>query len=278
MKASLFFAPNRWQSISLALATGLLVNTLPMLLAGEPTKAAAMTYHNPATLQLIGASEWKFPMEANDYVFDGLPLEEVSRTLRMKANERFDVLLPMDQANVPARIDATSGQASQEAVDYRNMPVFLRLKNATPVEVFRAMNMLFEIEHKPVRWELAMNGNRPTAMLRSHFPAGAVTLRSEKPAAASPSAPVNRSVFYVGALLKPSGPEREASWSSLRRTIAMAIQGTFRDSATCEVQHHTEAELLVVSGTEEEVKFVKEVVEALKEKAAREQQSSASKP
>lgn len=262
----------------LFLAAGLLLNTLPPARAGEPAKPAAVSYSSPAPPQLIGASEWKFPMEAQDYVFDGLPLEEVSRTLRMRADERFDVLLPTDSAGAPVGSDPATGIPAQETIDYRSMPVFLRLKNATPVEVFRAMNMLFEIERKPVRWELAMNGNRPTAMLRTHAPAAAVTLRSERAAAAIPPALVSRSVFYVGALVKHSGPERDASWDSLRRTIAMTIEGSFPNTQTCEVQHHREAELLVVSGTEEEVKFVKEVIDALKEKAAREQPSGASKP
>ena len=41
----------------------------------------------------------------------------------------------------------------------------MRLKNVTASEVFNAMNIVFETENTPLRWELRMNGNRPAAVL-----------------------------------------------------------------------------------------------------------------
>jgi len=134
------------------------------------------------------------------------------------------------------------------------------------------MNMQFEIEHKPIRWELTMNGRRPVAVLRELEP-------EPLPAApaggggADPQA-VSRSVVFVGDLLGGPGSEGMKP-DKLCEILKETVWNTFPGSKTQKIQFHPAAELLVLSGTDEEVHFMKDVLQALKEKASVQRQRGA---
>src|SRR5258706_1968478 len=101
---------------------------------------------------------WKDPDKVlADFSYDGVPLEEVAKHLRDQFKDAFDVLIPNDwrHPNNPGI-----------SIDPRTAPIKMQLKNVTASEAFNAMNLVFETENQPLRWELKMNGNRPTAVLR----------------------------------------------------------------------------------------------------------------
>jgi hypothetical protein len=231
------------------------------LAAADSTNAAAPRKSSPTRLGI--PPEWKITDEPRDYVFEGLPLSEVVLVLQDKCKHEFDALIPraVQAPGLPVAADG-SPPPPQESIDAGALDIKLRLKNVTIPEVFQAMNMLFEIEHTPVRWELTMNGHRPVAMLRP------VELRPPPAPPNDVSDPVlNRTVVYVGNLLgapEAGGMKPETLCATLEET---AMQ-TFPSSKTRRVQFHKTAELLVLSGTPEEVRFMREVLEALTEKAS----------
>src|SRR5258706_14117289 len=101
---------------------------------------------------------WKDPDKVlADFSYDGIPLEEVAKNLRDQFKGAFDVLIPNE------RRDPNNSAVS---FDPRITTIKIQLKNVTASEAFNAMNLVFETENQPLRWELKMNGNRPTAVLR----------------------------------------------------------------------------------------------------------------
>jgi len=82
-----------------------------------------------------------------------LPLSEIVVILKREFKDYFDVLLPLEH-EYPIEYDLDETAIS------------LHLKNVRASEFFNAMNLLFETENRPFRWQLLMNGNRPTAVLR----------------------------------------------------------------------------------------------------------------
>jgi len=154
------------------------------------------------------------------------------------------------------------GGPPAEQTDPGDFPIKLRLKNVSIVEVFQAMNMLFEIEKWPCRWELVMNGSRPVAVLRPPE----IESPSAVPAGDTPEARaqvVGHSVAYVGNLL---GTPDLMNPDALCETLEEIAKQTFPGSSTIKVQFHRGAELVVLSGTDEELRVMNEVLRALKEK------------
>ena len=203
--------------------------------------------------------------EPRDYNYVGLPLEEVTHELQDRCKNQFDVLIPRDAVPVP-QLGPDGTLVVAEPIDLTALVINLRLKGVSVIEVFQAMNMQFELERKPFRWELVMNGHRPVAALH--------LLESEPPSAAPAGSAqaqagpqtVSRSVIYVGNLLGPKeagGMKPEA----LSETLEETARQTFPGSSTRKIQFHPGAELFVLSGTDEEVRFMKDVLQALTEKA-----------
>src|SRR5580704_9811101 len=67
--------------------------------------------------------------------YDNFPLTEVARNMRDRFTNDFDIILPTTGPCDPTAYNAT-----------------LELKNVTASQVFRAMNMEFELENTPLRW------------------------------------------------------------------------------------------------------------------------------
>ncbi len=265
MKQTLAFVPIR--SISPAtLALGLwlgLALAACRVAAADPTNAAALAPRTAPPTGLVVPPEWKAEAPAHDYDFLNIPLTEVVRELQRQAKQQFDVLLP--SVGAPHVAPGAPG-VPVERMDPSALGITLRLKNVSVIEVFQAMNMLFEIDHTPVRWELVMNGHRPAAVLHVleaelHPPGPSSSLPPEaRPQAAS------RSVVFVGDLLGEAdaggmNPE------SLCGILAQTASDAFGASGTRKIQFHKGAELLILSGTDEELHFMKDVLQALKEKS-----------
>jgi hypothetical protein len=101
---------------------------------------------------------WKDPNWALESVnFANLPLSEVARHLREQFKDNFDIIFP----------NTTVVAAGTTMVDPTQIFVELELKNVKASEIFSAMNLQFELSKSPLRWELTLNGSRPTALLRN---------------------------------------------------------------------------------------------------------------
>jgi hypothetical protein len=161
--------------------------------------------------------------------FDGLPISEVARNIRQQFKTNFDILLPDD------------GRLS-------DIFVKLEMKNVTASELFNAMNLLFENNRTSLRWELKLSGNRPIALLRL----------LEDPSTRPNDKPKIKRVYYVGDLI---GDE---SMSDIINTIQQVWGVAYGDQTT--IQFYDKAQLLIVTGTDEQINFMQQTLQALRMK------------
>jgi len=208
-----------------------------------------------ATPQPQPASQWMDPkwkdpdIVLTNVFYDGLPLSEVPRVLRERFKDSFDVLMPVN-------VD----------INWQSIMIRLQLKNVTASEVFNAMNLVFENDQTPLRWELKMNGKRPTALLRVLAEPG----RKNSPPAIDPTTglPVppqetKRGVYFVGNLL---GDEKSGGMTmeQLVRTLSEVQQMSFGSESG--LQFHKQAQLVIVTGTDAEIEFIGNTLTALRQK------------
>jgi hypothetical protein len=185
--------------------------------------------------------------------FKGFPLSEVANQMRKQFTNFFDIILPADGS-----VDPTAYNAS------------LQLNNVRASEVFSAMNMQFELQRTPLRWELTANGMRPTVLLR-YLP----QLVPPKPPAPPPP-PQTRKVFYVGDMLDEFPGTQAVSQGTVGanddgklRSIADMIDNAYDATGVQrgKVDIYSPGQLLIVSGTPEQVDLAEQTLRALKEKA-----------
>ena len=208
-----------------------------------------------ATPQPQPAPQWKDPnwkdpdIVLTNVFYDGLPLSEVAYRLRERFKDSFDVL--------------ANGNGD---IDPRAVMIRLQLKNVTASEVFNAMNLVFENDQTPLRWELKMNGKRPTALLRVLAEPG----RKNSPPAIDPTTglPVppqetKRGVYFVGNLI---GDEKSGGMTmeQLVQTLSEVQQMSFGSESA--LQFHKQAQLVIVTGTDAEIEFIGNTLTALKQK------------
>ncbi|HWC61035.1 MAG TPA: hypothetical protein VHC44_15175, partial [Verrucomicrobiae bacterium] len=145
--ASLAQFPGAAAGPSINPATGLPVGGMPPTF--DPTTGQPIA---PADSEWKDAN-WKDPdITLTNVAFDGLPLSEVANFLKDHFKEQFDVLLP-DSAGGIAYINNQTVPIGWQH-DWRSEPVNLQMKNVTASEIFAAMNLLFENNRTPLRWEL----------------------------------------------------------------------------------------------------------------------------
>ena len=184
-----------------------------------------------------------------EFICDAIPVRLVADQLRIEFKNAFDVLIP---SSWPHPTDPSV------SIDPGSTPVRLQLRNVSAGEIFNGMNMMFEAENAPYRWELRLNGTRPMARLR--------VLPELVPTTPPPPAPpsVTRMVHFVGDLLEgePSGTAME----DLVKTVSDIYQKAY-GSPKSVIQFHKDAQLLIVSGTKEQIGFVQLTLSALREKA-----------
>jgi hypothetical protein len=197
--------------------------------------------------------DWKDPDKVLAEVnYDALPLNVVVEHLRNEFKGAFDILIPngWQDPNTPGL-----------SIDPQSATIKMQLKNVTASELFHAMNLLFEAENSPYRWELKMNGNRPTAMLRI------LPRLLHVPDPPPPVLPKTRMVYFVGDLIgeeKPGGMPIER----LVKTVSEVYEMSFAHSnAKNVIQYHKDAQLLVVTGNSDETAFVQQTLSALRGKA-----------
>lgn len=203
-----------------------------------------------------------------DVDYDGLPLDEVVRGLRAEFGDAFDILMPIfwQDPNHPER-----------SLEIPPVQVTMRLKNVTASEVFNAMNLMFEGENTPCRWELRMNGSRPMALLRVVPELVAATPFFPSPA---PTPPPLRQIYFVGDLL---GDEESGGMSmeQLVKTVS-EVYGMSYGSSSEVLKYHEGAQLVIVTGTPDQVNFVQQTLSALRDKVRMERrpnpQSGHAKP
>jgi hypothetical protein len=202
---------------------------------------------------------WKDPdiVLTNVNFVEGLPVGEVARYLREEFKNSFDTLLPGNWSD-PNR--------PNESLDPQSFMVRLQLKNVTASEVFNAMNLLFETENTPLRWELKMNGKRPTALLRvlaQPSPKNPPPVIDPTTGLPMPPPETKRGVYFVGNLL---GDEKSGGMTmeQLVQTLSEVHQMSFGSEGG--LQFHKQAQLVIVTGTDAEIEFIGNTLTALKQK------------
>ena len=200
---------------------------------------------------------WKDPDKIlPEVIYDGLPIGEVVRHLRQEFKGQFDVLIPngwQDPHNPGVSIDPQSAT------------IKMQLKNVRASEVFNAMNLVFEAENTPYRWELKLNGDRPTALLR--------VLPEFLPVVAlpPPPPPPKRLVYFVGDLLNDT-QMGGMTIERLVKTVSEVYEMSYGPSKGV-IQFHKDAQLIIANGTTEQVAFIQLTLGALREKVQTERKS-----
>lgn len=199
------------------------------------------------------AKDWKDP----DIIIDGINfrdanLSQIAEFFRESiGKDKIDVIVP--------------NKASE-------LTVSLRLAKCTFTEAFTAMNALFEAGRTPVRWELFMNGTRPTALLycESDFPSQTPEIYI-------------RTAIYVGDLVGDGlGKDMKELADSIELIVSRS--GTMKWNIEAHARGeggvaenpavsrgfnmacHEASKLLIVRGTQDEIQFVRQVVEELRKR------------
>lgn len=176
--------------------------------------------------------------------YQELPLNEIARDLNQRFKGEID-FLPLPQ------------WGNQ---DWRSTQLTLQLRNVRASQIFSAMNMVFENDRTPIRWEFRRNGDRPTALLRV-LPEGA----PEQVPAFGPGMPMNeplRRIYFVGDLTdeKAGGMPMEQIIQTITDIWAMI------DNTGGNLQFHKAAQLLVVRGTPGQIDAIEQTLGALRQK------------
>lgn len=267
-------------------ASILLTIAAAWLLASHPAAGQAVAtpdHLDPATGQAAPAEQWLSSDWAGPtsrlatFDVNDMPLTDVAKNLRSQFKESFDLIIP-DGWKSPGNPDVS--------FDLNTVMVTLRMKNVSALELFSAMNLEFETENSPVRWELKNNvQQRPLAILHI-IPAlvpgvwGAGTARpAEK----------KSMVYFVGDLLDnrpgngqgPFGGGPSDTMDKLFDTVSSTYNLAYQ-SHTDELKYHKEAQLIVVTATPDRIAFVQSTLAALRDKKRLEDslraQATAKKP
>jgi hypothetical protein len=225
--------------------TGLPITTMP-----QPGSGGALAVPQPQPAPQWKDPNWKDPDIVLTNVYYDIPLSEVVRDLRMRFKGYFDVL-------VPVNVD----------INWQSTMIRLQLKNVTASEFFNAMNLVFENDQTPLRWELKLNGKRPTALLRvlasPKYPPPAIIDPTTGLPVPPPVPEPKRMVYFVGDLTgdaKSGGMTME----QIVKTVEEIWDMTYHEPGG--VQFHKDAQLLIVSGTDDQIMFVQRTLAALRVK------------
>lgn len=202
------------------------------------------------------ASNWTDPdIVLTNVDFEGsLPLSEVAKNLRARLQDRFNHdsfdVLPMPK---------TFGK------DWGDETIQLQLNNVRASDIFNAMNLVFENDRTPLRWELTQS------VTPAHHVNRWVQLRvlpeaspADVPQAKPPE--THRMVYFVGNLL---GDEKSGgmTMNQLVKTISNIWPLELGNQPESVFQIHEDAQLLIVNGTHDQLDFIQQTLQALKQKA-----------
>jgi hypothetical protein len=195
---------------------------------------------------IVPEAQWVVPESTLPHIdFKEIPVSEAAAWLRNQCSNEFDVVAPEAHTDFFNNIDER---------------ITLQLRNVTVTEVFNAMNLIFAQTKTPLRWQLMMNGKRPTALLR--------VLEAPKPPEAPPEAkpppePERPMVFFVGDLLGDPKTGGMTMDQLVKTVVEVSRIGIGGEHVFC----HNEAQLIIVRGTSNDIGFVKNTLAALREKA-----------
>ena len=228
--------------------------------AGLPVAGGAPAFDQTTGLPVTPpAPQWIDPSWSDpdivltNVVYDGMPLTEVARTLRERFKDRFNNdtfdFLPMPK---------TFGK------DWGDETIQLQLNNVRASEIFKALNLVFENDRTPLRWELKQS------VTHTHHVNRWVMLRV-LPEAAPTDVPQNkppethRMVYFIGNLV---GDEKSGGMTmeQIAKTISDVWPAEFGKPDSV-IQFHKDAQLLVVNGTREQLEFIQQTLQALGRKA-----------
>lgn len=245
---------------------------------GQTSAPATTPTFDPTTGQPIppvAPPEWKDPnwkdpdIVLTNVNFEGLPIGEIANFIRDQFKGQFDIILPNptsgDSINLLTGAPVVNAVLGLGSIDWRSETVLnLRLKDVTASELFNAMNLIFENDKTPLKWELKVNGHRQLALLRV-----LVDPPPQAPRLPAPPEPLRR-VYFVGDLI---GDEKSGGMTldQIIKTITDIWQMT--DTVNGKIQFHNQAQLLVVTGTPGQIDFVDRTLEALHEKVELARQS-----
>ncbi len=201
-------------------------------------------------------SNWKDPdIVIKDVNFDGIAIVEVANYIRDQFKGEFDIILPGNSGE--GAINQLNGMPVGD-IDWKNsITVQLRLKNVTASELFNAMNLMFANDATPLKWELKVYGHRQIALLR--------TLVNQVPNAVSPPKHEVRKVYFVGDLIgdqKSGGMTME----QIIKTITDVWTIANANERGASIRFHEDAQLLVVTGSQDQIDFMEQTLNALKQK------------
>ncbi len=211
---------------------------------------------------------WKDPASIVISVnFLGHSLSDVVNQLQARFSNSFDIILPN---NSTMAVNMAGKGLCIITFDPTRLYIELQLNNVTASEIFNAMNTQFELDRSPLRWELTLNGSRPTAILRNLPQLG--PLAPSEP----PPLPQIRKVFYVGDILGDyPGTNDAAKLASIETNILSCATGKGvvsvwggRPRSGVKIAEYPPGQLLIVSGTSDEVDLAEQTLLALKDKAA----------
>jgi len=220
---------------------------LPSAREANPGLGPSNRLNEPITIPEV---VWEAPSNTLAQIDFDLPLTEVVVRLRSQLSNEFDVVLPYQ---------------SGSQFDWAVQEIKLQLRNVTITEVFNAMNLMWAAAETPLRWQLMMNGKRPTALLRILEVPKAPAPPPEITAMPGPEQPM---VFFVGDLLgdpKDGGMSMDQLVKTVVEVSNMGIGGEH-------VFGHNDAQLIIVKGTSGDIGFVKNTLEALRQKVRLEAQ------
>lgn len=205
------------------------------------------------------ATNWQDPgMVLPDVAYDNLPLSEVARSLRDQFKDQFDIILP-GSTSAAAYVNGQMVPAEWRH-DWPSESIHLHLKNVTASEIFGAMNLLFEDNRTPLRWELKVEGHRQIALLRVLVDPEP---RDPPQLTPPPPPPVQRRIYFVGDLV---GTEQTGGMSMQDIIKTITDVWTMADDGGGQIQFHQEAQLLVVSGSSSQIDFMEQTLKALRQK------------
>jgi len=210
----------------------------------DPTTGLPLAAGTPSEPQWI-APDWSDPdIILTNVMYDGLPLIEVAKELREQCRNQFDILpMPTTFSN-----------------EWGYMTIQLQLKNVRASEVFNAMNLVFENDRTPLRWELkSAPGGRQLVLLR------VLPEAAPESSLLAPPPETHRMVYFVGNLL---GDEKSGGMT-MDQLFNTIIKTWPEDLGKLDgvIQFHAEAQLVIVNGTREQNEFVQKMLSALQQKA-----------
>lgn len=204
----------------------------------------------PPKLDELISTNWTAhePGWRHDFTFNGLPISEVAKQMKETYSNSFDVLLPTDWRD----------QTGNAPIDPPSTQVTLTLKEVTATEAFNAMNLEFEAENKPVRWELMANGERPLAVLRVY--SGLVPQSSSNPPEKL------RMVYFIGDLVD-SGDSKSDSVRQIFESVKSIYDAAYGPSGPSgQLQYHDGTQMLIVTAPIDELHFIEQTLKALRDK------------